>query len=126
MIRAIGKGQAGGKENLVPITTAVAEILAGMKLPDVGRIFSVDENQVRWDREVARKAAGLPGFRFHDFRHCFAQDLEDAGVGDAITAALHHSSPALRKRYAHARVETVRAAIETARRHAGGTGRGES
>jgi integrase len=121
IIRAIGKGRAGGKENIVPITSAVASILAGMELPDVGRIFPCTARQVRDDREVARKAAGLPGFRFHDFRHSFAQDLEDAGLGHFITDVLHHVSPALRRRYAHARQDVLREAIETARRHSMGT-----
>ena len=114
LIRTIGKGHAGGKENIVPITAAVAEILAGMTLPDVGLLFPLTRHQVTEDRQLARAAAGLPGFRFHDFRHCLAQDLEDAGLGDVITAALHHSSPALRGRYAHARIDKVRQAIEKA------------
>jgi integrase len=120
LIRTIGKGRAGGKENLVPITAEVAEILAGLELPDVGRIFQCGERQVRTDRELARAAAGLPDFRFHDLRHEFAQTLEDAGFGDTITAALHHSSPALRRRYAHARLDRTREAIEAARKKANG------
>ena len=122
-IRTVSKGRAGGKENVVPITWAVASILAGMELPEVGRLFQLTRRQVTEDRERARAEAGLPGFRFHDFRHCFAQDLEDAGLGDVITAALHHSSPALRARYAHARIDRVREAIETAAEHTTGTRR---
>jgi integrase len=121
LIRTVGKGRAGGKENLVPITAEVAEILAGLELPDVGRIFPLNHSQVRKDRERARKLADLPNFRFHDLRHEFAQTLEDAGFGDTITAALHHSSPALRRRYAHARLDRTREDIETAMRHRVGT-----
>ncbi len=98
------KGRAGGKEVVVPITEALAAILAGMDLPEVGRLFQIRLHEIRRDRELARRAAALPSFRFHDLRHCFAQDLEDAGVGHLITPALHHSSASLRPRYAKARM----------------------
>ena len=91
-------------------------VLESMTLPEVGRIFSVTARQVRADREVARKAAGLSGFRFHDLRHCLAQDLEDAGLGHFIQDALHHTSGALRRRYAKARVDVTREALDKAQR----------
>lgn len=126
VIRTVGKGRAGGKENLVPITAEVADILAGMTLPEVGRLFPMSRFDVTRDRLAARKAADLPNFRLHDARHSFAQDLEDAGLGHFITDALHHSSPTLRRRYAHARQDVIREAIETASRHTRGTRGGKT
>lgn len=116
LIRAVGKGRAGGKENLVPITVEVRTILDGLTVPDVGRLFTMSRFDVARDRLAARKEAGLPNFRLHDARHSFAQDLEDAGLGHFITDALHHSSSTLRRRYAHARQDVIREAIEEAKR----------
>jgi len=116
VIRTVGKGRAGGKENVVPITEEAASILAELTMPDVGRLFPLTRFQVTKDRLRAREAAGVKGFRFHDLRHSFAQDLEDAGLGHFVTDALHHSSPTLRRRYAHARQDVLRAAIEEAKR----------
>jgi integrase len=113
LIRTVGKGR---KENLVPITTEVTEILAGLAMPEVGRLFPLTRFDVTRDRIRACKAAGMPGFRFHDFRHEAAQRLENAGLGHFITDMLHHSSPTLRRRYAHARLDVIREAIETARK----------
>lgn len=99
----------------LPITEPVLAVLTMMgALPEVGRIFAITVTQLRKDRERARKLAGLPDFRQHDLRHTFAQALEDAGVGDAITAALHHSDPRLRHRYSRARLHRTGAAIEAA------------
>jgi integrase len=112
VIRTIGKGN---KQNLVPLTDEARAALTGVHMPEVGRIFPLNRRQVRYDREIARAAAGLPNFRFHDLRHSFAQDLEDAGLGHFITDALHHGSPSLRRRYAQARPDVLREAIETAR-----------
>ena len=126
IIRTVTKGRAGGKEVTAPITGEVEGILDDMNMPEVGRLFSLKRHEVRRDREIARRAAGLDGFRFHDLRHCFAQDLEDAGYGDTVTAALHHSSPTLRKRYSHARLDRTREAIEAARGHRTGTAKAGS
>lgn len=114
VIRAISKGRAGGKVTPVPITTTVRSILRRLDMPEVGSLFGITKQQLRKDWERARVASGIPGARLHDCRHTFAQRLEDAGLGDAIQAALHHSDPRLRLRYAHARPEMVRAAVEKA------------
>ena len=120
IIHTVTKGRGGGKPVVAPMSAQARAVLEGMTLPEVGRIFQVTERQVRADREVARKAAGLPGFRFHDFRHTFCQILEDAGFGDAIPDAVHHSSYAMRRRYAHARVDKTRAIIDEAWRRENG------
>jgi len=49
----------------------------------------------------AAKAAGVPGARLHDIRHCFAQWGVDAGIPESkIQAALRHVSPFQTRRYA--------------------------
>lgn len=115
VIRATSKGRAGGKPTPVPMTEAVLAVFQGMgRLPEVGAIFPVTIHELRKDRERARRATGLVDLRFHDMRHSFAQDLEDAGAGDLIPDALHHSGPGLRRRYAQARIDRLRAALDTA------------
>jgi integrase len=112
LIHSHTKGRGGGKPIVVPMTAKTREILARMALPDVGLIAAVTERTFRRDRETARAAAGLPRWRAHDARHEFSQRLEDAGLGHFIQDALHHSSPAMRRRYARARVDVTREAIE--------------
>jgi integrase len=115
IIRLVSKGRGLGKPTPIPITEPVLGVFAAIgRLPEVGRVFHVSKDQLRKDRERARLLAGLPAFRLHDARHSFAQDLEDAGLGDVIPDALHHASPALRRRYAQASLERTAAAIEQA------------
>lgn len=113
MIYAISKGRGGGKPTPVPMTKATDAVFAMMgDLPEVGRIFTITPARLRDDRLKARKAAGLSSMRFHDLRHTFAQHLEDAGAGDLITDALHHSDPRLRRRYAEARATRTRQGLD--------------
>ena len=114
IVNATSKGRAGGKPTPVPMTQPLLAVMTKYPPPAVGRIFAVTRDIVRNDREDARATAGLPGFRFHDLRHTFAQALEDEGYGDAITAALHHSDPKLRKRYSRARLQRTQAVIDAA------------
>lgn len=115
VINAVSKGKAGGKPTPVPMTEGVLAVLAMLgRLPQVGALFPVSLGALRLDRERAREAVGIPAFRFHDIRHTFSQMLEDTGGGDTIQDALHHSDPKLRRRYAAARIERVRDAVERA------------
>lgn len=115
VIRAIGKGRAGGKENLHPMHAGVMAVLAMHgRLPDVGRLWPLTNSQLSKDLEVARTAIGRPDVGIHSLRHSFAQDLEDEGEGEAITSLLHHSDPGLRWRYSHTRMERARQVIERA------------
>lgn len=121
VIHAVSKGRGKGKPTPIEMTEPVLAVLQSMgRLPEVGRLFPISTRQLRRHLEKAREAARLPTFRFHDTRHSLAQDLEDAGLGDVIPDALHHSSPALRRRYAKARLQRVSAAVTTALRR--GTG----
>jgi integrase len=52
------------------------------------------------------KKAGLPGFRFHDLRHCAITQLAENGTSDStIMAIAGHVSRRMLERYSHVRME---------------------
>src|SRR5208283_1494944 len=58
--------------------------------------------------------AGLPGFRFHDLRHCAITQLAENGTSDStIMAIAGHVSRRMLERYSHVRMEAKRNAMET-------------
>jgi integrase len=60
------------------------------------------------------KKAGLPGFRFHDLRHCAITSLAESGAADStIMAIAGHVSRRMLERYSHVRMEAKRIAMET-------------
>jgi integrase len=59
------------------------------------------------------KKAGLPGFRFHDLRHCAITQLSENGASDStIMAIAGHVSRRMLERYSHVRMEAKRTALE--------------
>jgi len=59
------------------------------------------------------KKAGLPGFRFHDLRHCSITALAESGASDStIMAIAGHVSRRMLERYSHVRMEAKRTAME--------------
>jgi integrase len=59
------------------------------------------------------KKAGLPGFRFHDLRHCAITQLAENGTSDStIMAIAGHVSRRMLERYSHVRMEAKRSAME--------------
>ena len=59
------------------------------------------------------KKAGLPGFRFHDLRHCAVTQLAENGTSDStIMAIAGHVSRRMLERYSHVRMEAKRSAME--------------
>lgn len=113
VIRAVGKGRAGGKENLHPMHEGVLAVLTAYgRLPDVGRLWPLTSGQLSQDLRLARIALGRRDVGLHSLRHSFAQDLEDAGHGDVITTSLNHSDRKLRDRYSHTRKTREKSAIE--------------
>ena len=59
------------------------------------------------------KKAGLPGFRFHDLRHCAITQLAENGASDStIMAIAGHVSRRMLERYSHVRMEAKRKAME--------------
>ncbi len=68
------------------------------------------------------KKAGLPGFRFHDLRHCAITSLAESGASDStIMAIAGHVSRRMLERYSHVRMEAKRKAVESLSK---GTGMG--
>jgi len=63
-------------------------------------------------RTLTRKA-GMPGFRFHDLRHCAITQLAEGGTSDStIMAIAGHVSRRMLERYSHVRMEAKRTAME--------------
>ena len=59
------------------------------------------------------KKAGLPGFRFHDLRHCAITSLAESGASDStIMSIAGHVSRKMLERYSHVRMEAKRTAME--------------
>lgn len=59
------------------------------------------------------KKSGLPGFRFHDLRHCAITQLAENGISDStIMAIAGHVSRRMLERYSHVRMEAKRSAME--------------
>ena len=68
------------------------------------------------------KKAGLPGFRFHDLRHCAITQLAESGAADStIMAIAGHVSRRMLEWYSHVRMEAKRKAVESLSK---GTGMG--
>lgn len=106
-----GKGPQG-KYTPIPITDAVCAVMQAYgRMPESGPLFPVTLTMIRKDVERATKATGYK-VTLHQGRHSFAQDLEDAGHGEAITGALHHSDPKLKLRYSRQRIDRLREVLE--------------
>lgn len=59
------------------------------------------------------KKAGLPGFRFHDLRHCAITQLAEGGAsGATIMSLAGHVSKRMLGRYSHVCMEAKRKAME--------------
>jgi len=62
----------------------------------------------KWDTawRALRKAAGLPGFRFHDLRHTVVTDLLEAGEPEHVIEAITgHLSRRMLEHYSHQRLK---------------------
>jgi len=56
--------------------------------------------------------AGLPGFRFHDLRHCAITQLAENGASDSTIKIAGHVSRRMLERYSPVRMEANRTALE--------------
>jgi Phage integrase family len=85
---------------------------------DFGSTFAVPDpaqggNGWRSAWRTLTKKAGLPGFRFHDLRHCAVTQLAENGASDlTIMAIAGHVSRRMLERYSHVRMEAKRTALE--------------
>jgi len=69
------------------------------------------------------KKAGLPGFRFHDLRHCAITSLAESGASDStIMAIAGHVSRRMLERYSHVRMEAKRKALDALSKSTGMVG----
>ena len=60
------------------------------------------------------KKAGLPGFRFHDLRHCVITSLAESGAPDSVIMGIAgHVSRRMLERYSHVRMETKRQLLKS-------------
>ena len=59
------------------------------------------------------KAAGLPGLRTHDMRHCAITKLAESGAPDhVIMSVAGHVSPEMLRHYSHIRLQAKRQALD--------------
>ena len=69
----------------------------------------------KWDTawRALRKAAKLPGLRFHDLRHTIITELAEMGVADHVLESISgHLSRRMLEHYSHIRLEAKRDALE--------------
>jgi integrase len=117
--RQIRKTGKGGKPVSVPITPTIREILWPLRghHPEMvftyvavrshrqwikGRRYPITLAGLRAHWHRLRKAAGVSGFRFHDFRHDFAtKALRETGNLKLVQRMLNHADIRHTLRYAH-------------------------
>ncbi|MGO9775752.1 MAG: tyrosine-type recombinase/integrase [Terracidiphilus sp.] len=94
--------------------------IVGSKMVAFDPTRHVDSWRTAW--RTLTKKAGLPGFRFHDLRHCAITSLAESGASDStIMAIAGHVSRRMLERYSHVRMEAKRKAVESLSK---GTGMG--
>lgn len=126
----IKKGK-GNKTVVVPITSTIRAILWPLRGHHPLHVFTYCAVRTRngrvkgqrypltyngvksiWKR--IRKASGVHGFRFHDFRHDLGTKLlRETGNLKLVQRALNHSDIKTTTRYAHVLTEEVASALET-------------
>jgi integrase len=86
--------------------------IVGYNLSEYDPSRHINSWRTAW-RSLTTKA-GLPGFRFHDLRHCAITSLAESGAADStIMAIAGHVSRKMLERYSHVRMEAKRTAMET-------------
>jgi integrase len=95
----------------VPKFTFSGKRVVGYSITAFDPTIQVKSWRSAW-RTLTRKA-GLPGFRFHDLRHCAITQLAEGGTSDStIMAIAGHVSRRMLERYSHVRMEAKRNAME--------------
>jgi integrase len=80
-----------------------------------GRGFDPTRHQMSWDTawRRLRKAAGLPGLRFHNLRHTFVTRQAELGTPlQVVQDMVGHMSAAVTKQYRHISEKVARAAVD--------------
>jgi integrase len=96
----------------VPKFTFSGKKVVGYNVTEFDPTTHVNSWRTAW--RTLTKKAGLPGFRFHDLRHCAITSLAESGAADStIMAIAGHVSRKMLERYSHVRMEAKRTAMET-------------
>jgi integrase len=96
----------------VPKFTFSGKRVIGYTVTEFGPTIHIKSWRTAW--RTLTKKAGLPGFRFHDLRHCAITQLAESGAADStIMAIAGHVSRRMLERYSHVRMEAKRSAMET-------------
>jgi integrase len=129
-VKQIRKRGKGGRTITVPITSAIRETLWPLQGDHPEFVFTYVARYTRGKtiqgqrypltpggvRDVwgqIRKAAGVDGFRFHDFRHNLATKvLRETGNLKLVSRLLNHTNIATTARYAHVLDDEVADALE--------------
>jgi integrase len=94
-----------GRARVVPMPRQAARI-AARRIP-----FRVGIATLTKRFDAARRAAGMPGVRFHDLRHAYGTWLAETGTdGPTIRDLMGHSSLTVTSRYLQAASESARSA----------------
>lgn len=80
-------------------------------------VFGISET-IKKAFDTARKLAGVPDFRLHDCRHCYATRLIQAGMPiEEVARLLGHADISTTYRYVNPTADTARRALEILNRH---------
>ncbi len=102
-----------GERILVPLNAQAVGILEALPEPRQGLVFHCPSRVSPSVWERACKAAGVPGFRFHDLRHTWASWHAMAGTPMSVLQELGGwHSPEMVQRYAHLAPEHLAQAAE--------------
>ena len=124
--RQIVKLGKGGRRLTVPITSTIREVLWPLRghnpvyvftyiaqRKDVGQRRPIAYEGVQHEWKRLRKAAGVTGFRFHDFRHDYGTKLlRETGNLKLVQKAMNHADIKTTLRYAHVLDHEVAEALE--------------
>ena len=95
----------------VPKFTFSGKRVIGYDVTEFNPTTHVNSWRTAW-RSLTKKA-GLPGFRFHDLRHCVITSLAESGAPDSVIMGIAgHVSRRMLERYSHVRMETKLQTLE--------------
>jgi integrase len=129
LMEGLGKGRAGGKILIHPLTTEIRDVLCEIGPKEQGSVITWHGKPVldiKKGFHTARVAAGYPNVLFKDFRHSVAQEVLAVTDSMAVTSAVlgHSQTSVTQKHYARVQVEAIRKALEARALHHNGRNNG--
>lgn len=103
-----------GRERWIPISPLLDEVMQGMRIPHIGRVFGQYKHADTITHKVKEYLvkAGLRDFRLHDLRHSFASHLAMSGATQKdVKELLGHSDIRMGDRYTHLAMDHLRGVI---------------